>query len=297
MRVYSCAYYLSDNMSLGEAQQAKLALICRKLQLQPGQHLLDIGAGWGGLLLWAAEHHGVRASGITLSENQHAYVNHLIDQKGLRGRVDMRLMDYRDLPESEAFDRIASVGMVEHVGSARMDAYFATLQRLLRPGGLVLNHGITAGGIHNAQLGAGMGEFIEKHIFPGGELMHVSDLGRSMAGAGLEQLDDENLRPHYARTLWDWSDALERNLGRARAMTSDATVRAYRLYLAGCAMCFEHGWLSLHQLLASRPNGQLDSGTMRGAQCDYPFNRQHMSARRQLSQQRRMEMRHRGSGF
>lgn len=297
MRVYSCAYYLSGNMSLHEAQQAKLALICRKLQLQPGQHLLDIGAGWGGLLLWAAEHHGVRASGITLSENQHAYVNRLIDQKGLRGRVDMRLMDYRDLPDTETFDRIASVGMVEHVGSARIDAYFATLQRLLRPGGLVLNHGITAGGIHNAKLGAGMGDFIEKYIFPGGELMHVSHLGRSMAGAGLEQLDGENLRPHYARTLWDWSDALERNLERARALTSDATVRAYRLYLAGCAMCFEQGWLSLHQLLASRPDGRLDSGTMHGAQCDYPFNRQHMSARRQLSQQRRMEMRHRGSGF
>jgi cyclopropane-fatty-acyl-phospholipid synthase len=278
MRVYSCAYYQSPGMSLCEAQQAKLELICRKLQLQAGQRLLDVGAGWGGLLLWAAEHHGVMATGITLSKNQHAYVNRLIDQKGLRGRVDMRLMDYRDLPSSESFDRIASVGMVEHVGVAHLDAYFATVRRLLKPGGLVLNHGITAGGIHNRQLGAGMGDFIGKYIFPGGELAHVSLLVRSLSGAGLELLDSENLRPHYARTLWAWSDALEQNLEQARTLTSASTVRAYRLYLAGCAMCFERGWLSLHQLLASRLDGHLATGGLPGAQSAYPFTRGHIYA-------------------
>lgn len=278
LRVYSCAYFASPELTLAQAQQAKLALICRKLQLRGGQRLLDIGAGWGGLLLWAAKHHGVRATGITLSRDQHAHATRLIEQQGLSGQVEMRLMDYRELPLAERFDCVASVGMLEHVGSAQLGSYCATLQRLLHPGGLVLNHGITAGGLHNSQLGAGMGDFIDKHIFPGGELVHVSRLAQHLAGAGLELLDLENLRPHYARTLWAWSDALEHNLVRARALTSEATVRAYRLYLAGCAMCFERGWLSLHQLLAARPDGDLATGSMRGAQSVYPFNRRHMLA-------------------
>jgi cyclopropane-fatty-acyl-phospholipid synthase len=276
LRVYSCAYYLRPDMSLAQAQEAKLEHICRKLQLQPGQSFLDIGAGWGGLLLWAVEHHGVRATGITLSRDQHAHVNRLIDQKGLRGRAEMRLLDYRDLPETERFDRVASVGMVEHVGEVNLDGYFGKLQRLVQPGGLVLNHGITAGGLCNSQLGAGMGDFIGKYIFPGGELVHVTRMERSLCGAGLELLDAENLRPHYARTLWAWSDALEQNLARARSITSEATVRAYRLYLAGCAMSFEQGWLSIYQLLASSPDGNVASGFLRGAQSAYPFNREHM---------------------
>jgi len=278
MRVYSCAYFETPDMTLDQAQEAKLALICRKLQLRPGQHLLDVGAGWGGLLLWAAKHHGVRATGITLSRDQQAHATRLIEQHGLSDRVEMRLMDYRSLPRSETFDCVASVGMLEHVGSSQLDIYCATLQRLVRPGGLVLNHGITAGGLHNSQLGAGMGDFIEKHIFPGGELVHVSRLARHLGGAGLELLDLENLRPHYARTLWAWSDALEHNLARARALTSEDRVRAYRLYLAGCAMCFERGWLSIHQLLAARPDGNPATGRLRGAQSVYPFNRRHMLA-------------------
>jgi len=278
MRVYSCAYYENPDMTLAQAQEAKLEHICRKLQLQPGQMFLDIGAGWGGLLLWAAEHHGVHAMGITLSRDQHAHVNRLIDDKGLRDRVTMRLLDYRDLPPTARFDRIASVGMFEHVGSAQLDGYFERLQRMLKPGGLLLNHGITAGGVANHQLGGGMGEFIDKHIFPGGELVHVSRVARSLSACGLELLDAENLRPHYARTLWAWSAALENQLERARELTSEATVRAYRLYLAGCAVSFERGWISLHQLLASRPTGQVRGTPLRGAQSDYPFNRRHMYA-------------------
>jgi cyclopropane-fatty-acyl-phospholipid synthase len=276
LRVYSCAYYRDASMSLAQAQQAKLDLVCRKLRLAPGQRFLDLGSGWGGLLLWAAEHYGVQALGITLSRNQHAHVSQLIDAKGLRGRVEVRLLDYRDLPEQQPFDRIASIGMFEHVGHARLGGYFAKLRRLLRPGGLVLNHGITAGGLNNDQLGAGMGDFIEKHIFPGGELVHVSKVARGLSLGGLELLDAENLRPHYARTLWAWSEALERQLEPARALTNDATVRAYRLYLAGCAMSFERGWLSLYQLLASRPDGELGEGARRGAQSDYPFTRDYM---------------------
>lgn len=161
-------------------------------------------------------------------------------------------------------------------GSANLDTYFAHLYRLLKPGGLLLNHGITAGGVHGTPLGAGLAEFIDAHIFPGGELVHVSQLVRHLSAVGLELLDTENLRPHYARTLWDWSGALERRLHEARTLTTDATLRAYRLYLAGSAMAFERGWLSIHQLLASRPDGNLGTGAMRGAQCVYPFNRTHM---------------------
>jgi cyclopropane-fatty-acyl-phospholipid synthase len=278
LRVYSCAYFERPDMTLAQAQEAKLEHICRKLQLEPGQLFLDIGAGWGGLLLWAAEHHGVHAMGITLSRDQHAHVNRLIDEKGLRDRVTMRLLDYRELPPTARFDRIASVGMVEHVGSSRLDGYFGHLRQLLKPGGLLLNHGITAGGVDNHQLGAGMGDFIERHIFPGGELVHVSRVAHCLGSNGLELLDVENLRPHYARTLWDWSAALEAQLEQASALTSESTVRAYRLYLAGCAVAFERGWISLHQLLASRPNGQMSDTPLRGAQSVYPFNRRHMYA-------------------
>lgn len=275
-RVYSCAYYREPAMTLAQAQEAKLEHVCRKLMLRPGERFLDIGAGWGGLLLWAAEHHGVQATGITLSKNQHAHVSALIEQRGLRGRVRVQLLDYRALPEDEPFDKIASIGMFEHVGRAQLPAYFAKIHRLLKPGGLLLNHGITAGGTRHAELGAGIGEFVERYIFPGGELLHVSHVLRVMAQQGLEGLDTENLRPHYARTLWAWSDALESQLERARRATDERTVRAYRLYLAGSALGFERGWMALHQTLAARPSGRVGEGPIRGAQSPFPFNRGYM---------------------
>ncbi len=283
-RVYSCAYYRDMAMSLAQAQEAKLDHICRKLMLQPGEKFLDIGAGWGGLLMWAAEHYGVNATGITLSKNQHVHVQRLIEEKGLQGRVRMQLHDYREMDEAEGFDKIASVGMFEHVGQVNMPGYFGKVFRLLKPGGLVMNHGITAGSVHPGQLGAGMGEFIEKYIFPGGELLHISHVLKDMATAGLEMVDAENLRPHYARTLWAWSDALEERLDEAQRVlettgnVEDAAkvLRAYRLYLAGCAMTFEQGWIGLHQILATRPDGQLQAGSLRGAQSPYPFNREYM---------------------
>jgi cyclopropane-fatty-acyl-phospholipid synthase len=279
-RVYSCAYFSPDDLSLAQAQEAKLDHICRKLLLREGERFLDVGAGWGGLLLWAAEHYGVRAQGITLSANQHEHVNRLIDERGLADRVTMELRDYRELPHDQPFDKIASVGMFEHVGVAQLPRYFETLWRLLRPGGLLMNHGITAGGTTNAELGAGMGQFIERYIFPGGELVHVSHVLKVMAEAGFEPLDVENLRPHYARTLWAWSDALESNLDAARALTRESVVRAYRLYLAGSALSFEQSWISLNQMLAAKPDDTLENGApgspMPGAQCNYPFNRSYM---------------------
>ena len=277
-RLYSCAYFRDAGMNVAQAQEAKLDHVCRKLMLKPGERFLDVGAGWGGLLLWAAEHYGVTAHGITLSKNQHAHVNRMIDERGLRGRVTMQLRDYRELPETAPYDKIASVGMFEHVGRAQLPEYFAKLRRLLVPGGLLMNHGIAAAGTRNHQLGAGMGDFIERYIFPGGELLHISKAMEVMSEAHLELLDLENLRPHYARTLWAWSDALEAQLAAAREVAHDNVVRAYRLYLAGCAMSFEQGWLYLYQMLASRPSGDLAEGPMRGAQSSYPFNRGYIYA-------------------
>jgi len=293
-RVYSCAYFRTADQTLAQAQEAKLDHICRKLMLQSGERFLDIGSGWGGLLLWAAEHYGVDATGITLSKNQHAYVQALIDAKGMGDRVRVDLRDYRTLTGEQPFDKISSVGMFEHVGSANMPSYFSKVYELLKPGGLVLNHGITSAQPDYVQLGAGMGEFIEKYIFPGGELLHVTHVLREMAVAGLEMVDTENLRPHYARTLWAWSDALEAQLPEALVALrshhddehgdaktgqldrAERILRAYRLYLAGSAMSFEQGWISLHQMLSTRPDGKVQGGTMPGAQSVYPYVRDYI---------------------
>ncbi|MFP3643943.1 class I SAM-dependent methyltransferase [Paraburkholderia sp. SIMBA_054] len=288
LRVYSCAYFSTPEMSLAEAQQAKLDHICRKLMLSSGERFLDVGAGWGALLLWAAEYYGVAATGITLSRNQHAYVSGLVEQKGLQGRVKILLQDYRDVDESAPFDKIASVGMCEHVGRPNLPVYFAKMRRLLRPGGLMMNHSITAGNIDTPEVGGGMGDFIDRYIFPGGQLVHVSVMLNAMARSNLEPVDAECLRPHYARTLWHWADALDAHLDAAhRVLGKDAEkiTRAYRMYLAGSAMGFEHGWTSLYQILASRPAGSTATDVrstcrIANARSDYPFNRAYMYARK-----------------
>jgi len=272
-RIYSCAYFSQPNMTLTQAQEEKLDLVCRKLHLKQGDRFLDVGAGWGGLLFWAAEHYGVEAIGITVSRNQYRHINSLIQARGMQKKVTIQFIDYRDLGEQESFDKIASIGMFEHVGRANIDAYFAKLYQLLNPGGLLLNHGITAGGVGYTELGLGLSDFIEKYIFPGGELLHISEITSRMSQSNLEIVDIENLRPHYAKTLWAWSDNLEARLDEAQKVLShhgkeyaNRILQAYRLYLAGCALGFERGWTSIHQILAVRA----------GPVSDYPFHRNYM---------------------
>ncbi len=251
--VYSCAYYERDDMTLGEAQLAKLDHICRKLRLEEGQRFLDIGCGWGGLVFRAAEKYGVRATGITLSQHQYEHVKREIAARGLEGRVEVRLQDYLDLPEGELYDRIASIGMFEHVGVARFPKYFGKIWRVLAPGGFVLNHGITHNALHGQSLGSGIGDFVEEYVFPGGELTHVHRVIEGMAAAGLEVVDAEALREHYARTLWKWTEGIEANAEAARREAGEERFRVWRIYLAGSAYAFDRGWLSLWQLLAGKP--------------------------------------------
>ncbi len=269
-RVYSCAYFENGDEDLDAAQERKLDLICRKLMLRPGERLLDIGCGWGGLILHAAERYGVQALGITLSDNQHDHVQAEIRRRGIEGRVEVRLMDYRDVPEDSPYDKIASVGMFEHVGRKHLPSYFDKIQRLLRPGGLVMNHGITSVGLGTKGLGSGISEFIDDYVFPGGELTHVSTVVRDMAAAGLEPLDAENLRPHYARTLWSWVERLEARQEEAVRLIGEQKYRIWRIYMAGSAYAFERNWLALFQILGGKP--------MEGGRQEYPFTRQHIYA-------------------
>lgn len=267
-RVYSCAYFQTPDMSLEAAQVAKLDHICRKLNLQPGERLLDIGCGWGGLILHAAEQYGVEAVGITLSDDQLDYANRLIERQGLTGRVSVRKMDYRDLHEVECYDKIASVGMFEHVGQANLRQYFGTISALLKPGGLILNHGITSAEPEAIGLGSGIAEFIEDYVFPGGELVHASDVLRAAAASGLECLDAENLRPHYGKTLWHWVQRLESHADEARRLIGEQKYRIWRIYMAGSAHAFDHGWMELWQVLAGKP--------VDGQQPAYPFRRDYV---------------------
>src|SRR5579864_647086 len=251
--VYSCAYFHKPDDSLDDAQAQKLDHICRKLRLAKGERFLDIGCGWGALIFWAAENYGVNATGITLSRNQYEHVREQIAALGLTDRVRVELRDYAKLPDEEAFDKIASVGMFEHVGPRNYDRYFGKIQRILVPGGFVLNHGITHNALSRQSLGSGIGEFVEEYVFPGGELAHVSRVVEGLAAQGLEVVDGEALREHYARTLWHWVDRLEAHADAARADVGEEKYRIWRIYMAGSAHAFDRGWLSLWQLLAGKP--------------------------------------------
>ena len=230
--------------------------------LKPGERFLDIGCGWGALVIHAARHYGVRAHGITLSANQLALARARIAAAGLEDRVTVELRDYREL-DCE-YDKVASVGMFEHVGLKNLPVYFDTVRRVLTPGGLFLNHGIThehSGWNRNLST-----EFINRYVFPDGQLDAVSNIQRFMEDACFEIADVEGLRAHYALTLRAWVDRLERRRARALEYVSEATYRVWRLYMSACALEFESGSLGIYQILARR----------RGAETPMPLTRRHL---------------------
>jgi cyclopropane-fatty-acyl-phospholipid synthase len=270
--VYSCAYFRKDSDDLELAQQQKLDHICRKLDLKPGDRLLDIGCGWGALVFWAARHYGVHATGITLSQNQYQYVAKRIWYDRLQNRCQVHRIDYRDIDEKDQYDKIASVGMFEHVGIKNLPFYFGKIDRLLKPGGLVMNHGITSAATEGAGLNNDLSNFVDRYVFPDGDLTHVSHVVRAMSEQNLEFLDAECLRPHYAKTLWHWIDRLETNKQEAVRLVGEEKVRIWQIYMAGSAWAFERGWLSIYQLLAGKSyaDGSLP----------YPLTREHVYSKR-----------------
>jgi cyclopropane-fatty-acyl-phospholipid synthase len=248
--VYSCGYFARPDASLDDAQQAKLEHICRKLLLRSGERLLDIGCGWGALVIYAAQRYGVYAHGVTLSRKQLDVARRRIVDAGLEDRVTVELKDYRDLQGREVYDKVASVGMFEHVGLENLPLYFSTVQRLLKPAGLFLNHGIThesAGWTKNPST-----LFINRYVFPDGELDSISRIECHMEDARFEIADVEALRSHYALTLRAWIERLERRHARALEYVSEATYRVWRLYMAASALEFESGHLGIYQVLASK---------------------------------------------
>lgn len=248
--VYSCAYFDAPDMDLDAAQQAKLEHICRKLSLKSGETFLDIGCGWGALVIHAARHYGVHAHGVTLSPQQLKVARERIASEGLEGRISVELLDYRDLPGEAMYDKVASVGMFEHVGLKNLPVYFATVHRLLKPRGLFLNHGIT----HDSEgwERSVSTEFINRYVFPDGQLDTISNVQRVMEHAKFEIADVEGLRPHYAMTLRHWVARLEANRALALKYVNEATYRVWRLYMAACALQFESGEIGIYQVLAAK---------------------------------------------
>jgi cyclopropane-fatty-acyl-phospholipid synthase len=245
--VYSCAFFADPSWSLEEAQVAKLDYICRKLDVRPGDLLLDVGCGWGALLIHAAERFGASTVGCTLSAQQLLYARQAAAERGLQGRVLVEDLDYQDVPGH--FDRIASVGMYEHVGRHRLEWYFRALARLLEPDGLVLNHGIARPqDVHDD----GSTLFLQRYVFPGGELPNLSDIVQSAERAGFEVLDLENLRPHYAMTCAAWAANLVAHRDACLGLVDSVTYRTWLLYLAAAAVSFERGQTELYQTLLAK---------------------------------------------
>lgn len=249
--VYSCAYFAEAAESLEHAQERKLDLVCRKLALRPGDELLDIGCGWGALLIWAAGHYGVRGCGLTLSQNQAAEARRRVAAAGLGDRVEIAERHYSELPAGR-FDKVASVGMVEHVGVPRYGEYFDAVLRTLRPGGLLLNHGITRARHAPGRSG---GDFILEHVFPGAELDDIAHTLAVIEETGFEVVDVQALRPHYALTLREWARRFRARRHEAARLVPERVLRTWDLYLPGCARAFDEGWIGVHQVLAAKPDG------------------------------------------
>jgi cyclopropane-fatty-acyl-phospholipid synthase len=244
---YSCAVFEHEDDTLERAQSNKYELISRKLALQPGMRLLDIGCGWGGMVLHAARHHGVQAVGITISEAQAELARKRVVDAGLADRVEIRLQDYRDVHDGP-YDAVSSIGMFEHVGLDHLAQYFGQIRRLLRPGGRLLNHGICRPAGQRERLDSR--GFLHRYVFPDGELMEVGKVVSAIQGQGLEVRHSEGLREHYALTLRQWVRNLEANWDAAVREVGAPRARIWRLYMAGSALAFEAGQTQIHQVLA-----------------------------------------------
>jgi cyclopropane-fatty-acyl-phospholipid synthase len=260
--VYSCAYFRTSEDSLDTAQEAKLDLICRKLRLKPGERLLDIGCGWGGLIMHAARHYGVDATGITLSQNQATLAQERIEGAGLSDRCRVAIRDYRTLNAGDAFDKISSVGMVEHVGLTHLPVYFASAFRALKPGGLFMNHGIVSLSEPRPRSLRDKlfrkfwraDAFIDTYVFPDGKLTAAADVIAAAEGAGFEVRDVESLREHYAMTLRHWVRSLEEKCLEATALVGEHHFRIWRLYMAASANSFSTAAINIIQTLLAKPD-------------------------------------------
>ena len=260
--VYSCAYFRTAEDSLDTAQEAKLDLICRKLRLKPGERLLDVGCGWGGLIIHAARHYGVDATGITLSQNQAALAKERIEEAGLSDRCRVAIRDYRTLNAGDAFDKISSVGMIEHVGLTHLPVYFDSVFRALKPGGLFLNHGIVSLSEPRPRSVRDRlfrkfwkaDAFIDTYVFPDGKLTAADDVIAAAEGAGFEVRDVESLREHYAMTLRHWVRSLEEKCEEATALVGEHHFRIWRLYMAASANAFATAAINIIQTVLAKPD-------------------------------------------
>ena len=260
LMVYTCAYYRDPDGGLDEAQADKLDLVCRKLRLARGERLLDIGCGWGSLAIWAAQHYGVRAHGVTLSRAQAEFAAARIEKEGLRDRCLVEFRDFRDLPDDTRYEKIAAIGVIEHVGIANYPAFFGRVRSMLADGGLYLNHGIT----HEFHWRAtSQTEFLYRYVFPTGELAGLTETLTAMEAARWEIVDVEALRLHYARTCRQWVARLQARADEARAIAGERVYRTWLLYLTCSAVAFESGSIGLYQVLLRKHGDQTGGVTPR----------------------------------
>ncbi|MEV4168788.1 class I SAM-dependent methyltransferase [Nonomuraea sp. NPDC049709] len=264
---YTCACFPTEDSTLEEAQYAKFDLVARKLGLEPGMRLLDVGCGWGGMVMHAAKHYGVKALGVTLSRRQAEWAQKAIADAGLQDLAEVRFMDYRDVKES-GFDAVSSIGLTEHIGKANVPSYFQFLYGKLRPGGRILNHCITRP--TGKEKTFNKGGFINRYVFPDGELESVGWLIRQMEDIGFEIRHEENLREHYAKTLRHWCDNLDANWDDAVQEVGMGTARVWALYMAGCIVGFERNKVQLHQVLGVKLDQQGRSGVPLRPAIDWP---------------------------